>query len=670
VTTPVDTNCWTASSAVGAFNFDSTLSRSISACFFVMAPSPLLDYGGFYSITYTTNNYSYDQMERPVGMTDAASGNAYVSGVQYGPANQMLQISYTPTAGGTLLTETRTYNSLLQLTGINTGSVNLTYNYTAGQDNGKIASATNNVSGEQVVYTYDTLNRLIQAQTVSNPNVPQWGQAFVYDGFGNLYQKNATPQGPAPTMNLNVDPATNRLLHTGSPPFVYDNNGNVLSGPNVGPLSYDFLNRVVVNGTVSGQNTQYAYDAANRRVWKGALSGGTLQTEAYYLYDIDGTNVGTYTPSVTVLNNEYGLYQYQILGLTLAQSRQYFFGKKLFATEDSVGSAASTGTFYPFGEQKSGTAANEQYKFATYWRDGESGLDYAGSRFYSSTLGRFLSADQYQANTGGPGDPQSWNRYAYAGGDPVNRLDPSGLMSCEGGGEGGPPGLLCDPDPGDGGPPPRPNPDPPDPSGPRGNGEKSKFPRCNPTDNAVTEYKLNFIAALYTGAIAEADVIAVALNNGVDFNSLAQTFIEWSASETQWGQDTLYTVNHNDLGQQPGSWGGTSIPCSAGARPTDACFAASLGFQQQLASALAQVPSNTTTNPNGESYLQALENVLQQSPDAGTAPLLQAIASLGFNTFNSNYGGTVVRNTVDPSVNITGTVPGLMDCLQKYGYVH
>ena len=142
------------------------------------------------------------------------------------------------------------------------------------------------------MYTYDTLNRLIQAQTVSNPNVPQWGQAFVYDGFGNLYQKNATPQGPAPTMNLNVDPATNRLLHTGSPPFVYDNNGNVLSGPNIGPLSYDFLNRVVVNGTVSGQNTQYAYDASNRRVWKGALSNGTLQTEAYYLYDIDGTTWG------------------------------------------------------------------------------------------------------------------------------------------------------------------------------------------------------------------------------------------------------------------------------------------------------------------------------------------------------------------------------------------
>jgi hypothetical protein len=61
-----------------------------------------------------------------------------------------------------------TYNSLVQLTGISRGSVSLTYNYTAGQDNGKIASTTNNTTGEQVVYQYDTLNRLIQAQAASN----------------------------------------------------------------------------------------------------------------------------------------------------------------------------------------------------------------------------------------------------------------------------------------------------------------------------------------------------------------------------------------------------------------------------------------------------------------------------------------------------------------------
>jgi len=41
-----------------------------------------------------------------------------------------------------------------------------------------------------------------------------------------------------------------------------------------------------------------------------------------------------------------------------------------------------------------------------------------------------MTPDPYQASATSPSDPttpQSWNRYAYTHGDPVNRLDPSGL---------------------------------------------------------------------------------------------------------------------------------------------------------------------------------------------------------------------------------------------------
>ena len=79
-------------------------------------------------------NYSYDALERATGMTDANGGTTLVSGIQYGPANETLQIAYNG------VTETRTYNNLLQLTGINTGAVNLTYSYTAGSNNGRMAS--------------------------------------------------------------------------------------------------------------------------------------------------------------------------------------------------------------------------------------------------------------------------------------------------------------------------------------------------------------------------------------------------------------------------------------------------------------------------------------------------------------------------------------------------
>jgi hypothetical protein len=43
-----------------------------------------------------------------------------------------------------------------------------------------------------------------------------------------------------------------------------------------------------------------------------------------------------------------------------------------------------------------------------------------------------MTPDPYQAS-GGPSDPQSWNRYAYTRGDPVNRYDPWGTQdTCSG----------------------------------------------------------------------------------------------------------------------------------------------------------------------------------------------------------------------------------------------
>jgi len=78
---------------------------------------------------------------------------------------------------------------------------------------------------------------------------------------------------------------------------------------------------------------------------------------------------------------------------------------------------------YPYGEEITSTS-NDTYKFAQTYRDSDSGLDYAGHRYYANSAGRFLTADPTSsANTQ---TPQSWNMYAYAGGDPVNNTDPNG----------------------------------------------------------------------------------------------------------------------------------------------------------------------------------------------------------------------------------------------------
>jgi RHS repeat-associated protein len=62
-------------------------------------------------------------------------------------------------------------------------------------------------------------------------------------------------------------------------------------------------------------------------------------------------------------------------------------------------------------------------KFTGYFRDSESGNDYAVNRYESPGYGRFLTPDRM---SGHPSDPGSWNKYAYTRGDPVNRVDSAG----------------------------------------------------------------------------------------------------------------------------------------------------------------------------------------------------------------------------------------------------
>ncbi len=84
---------------------------------------------------------------------------------------------------------------------------------------------------------------------------------------------------------------------------------------------------------------------------------------------------------------------------------------------------------HPYGNEITSTG-NDREKFGTYTRDAYTGLDYADQRYYASTYGRFNTVDPDGASAK-PGDPVSWNRYAYTRGDPVNRIDPRGMDDCD-----------------------------------------------------------------------------------------------------------------------------------------------------------------------------------------------------------------------------------------------
>ena len=93
--------------------------------------------------------------------------------------------------------------------------------------------------------------------------------------------------------------------------------------------------------------------------------------------------------------------------------------------------------YLPFGEELSagvgGRSAERGYeehtvrqKFTGKERDGETELDYFLARYYSSSQGRFLSADSV---AGAITNPQTQNLYAYVHNNPLQYIDPSGHLA-------------------------------------------------------------------------------------------------------------------------------------------------------------------------------------------------------------------------------------------------
>ena len=326
--------------------------------------------------------------------------------------------------------ETRGYNGLNQLTSIldtqnpccNTYP-NISYNYPAGADNGKISSMSNAISGETVTYTYDSLNRLLTAAGSG------WGESYVNDPFGNLSQKNITA-GSAPSLSQAVN-ANNQIVGQS-----YDHNGNTLYATNAGNtynLRYDVENRLSsVYFSPQGKYLEfYAYDAQNRRIWSWAGAtdiNGNTTNYAVSVYTPGGQKLATYTLTPVAYQNGVGnTTSTTYMAVTLSSSDQYFGGRRL-AVMDRLGSAGvfpNSASYFPWGEAR-GSNPQDTWNFATYWQDSASGLDYANNRYYSNITGSFMTPDPSRS-TRGPSDPQSWNRYAYTAGDPVNRNDPAGL---------------------------------------------------------------------------------------------------------------------------------------------------------------------------------------------------------------------------------------------------
>ena len=285
-------------------------------------------------------------------------------------------------------------------------------------------------NGTSTQYTYDNAGRLARLRHLKSDDTEIYAPEFTRDAAGQIIGITGTAYtapSPAEDKNIQYDhDQNNRLLTTSSDGIVFtntfDDRGNLVSGikgSTTTVYTYDLLNRLlsVTDGT---HTTGYGYTGTGIRISK-SYDGATL----HYLND-GAAIYCTYTDSGTVEN--YFVLAGGVLLYSLDENGAIivYHGDErgnVVAVTDTAQNVIETTTYGPYGEEIAHTG-NLYNPFRFMGKLGvptdENGLIHARARYYDPDLRRFINEDPL-------GVLQEPNLYAYAGGNPINFADPSGL---------------------------------------------------------------------------------------------------------------------------------------------------------------------------------------------------------------------------------------------------
>jgi len=272
-------------------------------------------------------------------------------------------------------------------------------------------------SGRTVNCTYDGIYRLTN-ETITLDSANHNGSvSYGLDPVGNRQTEGSSLSGiPSGSWNFNADDELSSET--------YDSNGNVLSTGGK-TFTYDSENHLT---SMNGSAVTIVYDGDGNRVAK-TVNGVTTR------YLVDDLNPTGYTQVVEELvagavsrQYSYGLQridEYQLIGGTWTASFYgYDGGGNVRNLTNSAGTVTDTYEYDAFGNKwtVSGTTPNN-YLYRGEEFDPDLGLNYLRARYYNPATGRFMSRDP---ENGIPTDPETLHKYLYAGGDPVDKWDPSG----------------------------------------------------------------------------------------------------------------------------------------------------------------------------------------------------------------------------------------------------
>lgn len=310
----------------------------------------------------------------------------------------------------------------------NTTSAAPTCGTTKANDRSKLQWSRDNLTGQVTAFGYDSAGRLLSATQSGGTNPSTY--TYTYDARGNRLTATVTGAG-ASTQSLNFN-AANQVTNTG---FTYDGTGN-LTADGSGTYSYNGAQQMTTVANSGGSFT-YKYAGTNQvevlqqqsndRNYK-LVYGRTNQIGLPVVEQVQAGDSLAYiendpvTGEPLMLRSSSGietLYVYDGLGSPVAMLTDY--ATRAYAyTFDPFGTAVLTA-----GGTGNGVKENP-FLFKGGIQDRATGWVHYGTRWYNTTLGRWTQQDTLDV----PLDPVNANRYAYAGADPVNNIDPTGLVGC------------------------------------------------------------------------------------------------------------------------------------------------------------------------------------------------------------------------------------------------
>lgn len=393
--------------------------------------------GNMISQTYPSGRVAaseYDAAGRLAGVKNQSSGLYYAGAAATDATNRLQYTAHGATSQmrlGNGLWEHTNFNSRLQPTqiGLGTASTNssvlqLDYGYGTTSNNGNVLSQTISILGLTLsqTYSYDQLNRL---EIANEGGGASWKQRFLYDRYGNR-RIDADPANTSPGLvgpNPVLSEINNRIVAQAGEQYLYDAAGNLTRDREGQTFAFDGENKMTsFNGGASQGGADYSYDGDGRRVKK--VAGGPTIVSTVFVYNVAGQLVAEYSDASSTGP-----------------------GGTSYLTSDTLGTPrVITGTnqgvkarhdYLPFGEELLASTGgrttaqgyvedNLRQKYTSKERDVETGLDYFGERYYSSTVGRFTTVDPLGASAR-LSNPQSMNRYVFVLNNPLRYVDPDGL---------------------------------------------------------------------------------------------------------------------------------------------------------------------------------------------------------------------------------------------------